>query len=120
MIGTERLSRGERRRISKEDEAWLARPFDLNSSPRAIQAYTRHLAFMLLDTQLKRRACSAAAFAGQLMDTAAAKHVQGPVACATGCYHCCTTFVSATIPEIFRLAHAVDARNFIAFVVSVS
>lgn len=107
----DRLSRGERRRILKEDEGWMRRPFELYGNPRAIQAYTRHLASMLLDEKLGHRACSAAAFAEQFMDAAIERHVQEPVACATGCTYCCMTFVSATIPEILRLVHALRGRQ---------
>ena len=106
----ERMDRAKRRQLIKEDQAWVGKPFELRDNVRAVQANTRHLALMLLDTQVKRRASRAAAFSAQLIDVTLAKKVEGPVACAKGCHYCCTTFVSATIPEILRLAQAVRGQ----------
>ncbi|MBX7199993.1 MAG: YkgJ family cysteine cluster protein, partial [Rhodospirillaceae bacterium] len=40
--------------------------------------------------------------------------VNQPAACGRGCHHCCRTLVTATAPEILRLARAVKARPDIA------
>lgn len=102
-----RLPRNDRRRILKDDEAWVGKPFDFGGDPRAIQANTRHMALMLIENPRKDRASLFAGFAEQLLDATMAKHIKPPVACAKGCAHCCTTFVSATIPEVLRLARSV-------------
>lgn len=102
-----RLSPEQRTKLYKEDETWIGKPFDVGANPRAIQANTRHMALTLLDTKIEHRASRAAAFAEQLIDTLMTDRVTGPVACGKGCSHCCNTFVSATIPEIFNLARSV-------------
>ncbi len=102
----ERLDRAKRRQLLKEDQAWIGKAVDL-SDVRTIQANTRHLTLMLLDTGIKRRASKAAAFASQLLDTTMSKHNPQPVACSKGCDYCCKTYVSVTIPEILRLAQSV-------------
>lgn len=106
-----RLDRNQRRRIVKEDEAWVGKAFTFSGDPRAVQANTRHMALLLIDNPRKDRATQFAAFATQLLDRTMASSVTGPVACARGCSHCCTTFVSATIPEVLRLARAVRANH---------
>ncbi|MSO72472.1 MAG: hypothetical protein EXQ84_02525 [Rhodospirillaceae bacterium] len=106
----ERLDRGKRRLLLKEDQAWIGRPFEMDSNLRGVQANTRHIALMLRDSHIKRRASRAAAFAAKLLDGTLAKKTQGPVACAKGCYYCCKTYVSVTIPEILHLAHAVRGQ----------
>ena len=45
--------------------------------------------------------------AGIIGNDALTDPVTGPVACGRGCAHCCTTFVSATVPEILHLANSV-------------
>jgi Putative zinc- or iron-chelating domain len=102
----ERLDRAKRRQLLKEDQAWIGKAVDL-TEPRTIQANTRHLTLMLLDTGIKRRASKAAAFASQLLDTTMTKLDPKPVACSKGCYYCCKTYVSVTIPEALRLAQSV-------------
>jgi hypothetical protein len=107
----ERLDRAKRRQLLKEDQAFIGKPFDMdNRSIRAVRANTRHLAMMLMDTRLKQRASRAAAFAAGILDATLAKKTEGPVACAKGCYYCCKTYVSVTIPEIFRVADAVRGK----------
>ncbi len=103
----QRLSADQRRAILREDEQWVGKAFDVQANPRAIQANTRYMAMMLLDTKLELRASRAAAFAEQLMDTIMYEHAKPPIACSKGCSHCCTTYVSATIPEILNLANTV-------------
>ncbi len=88
--------------------AWIDKPLDLGSDLKAETAAARHMAGVL-KTSDPRRASAAAAYAQDLLDRTLAAHVTGPVACAKGCNLCCHTFVSATIPEIFRLAELVRA-----------
>ena len=102
-----RLDRHQRRAILKDDAAWVGKPLKFGGDPRAIQANTRHLALLLIDNPRKDRASQFAAFAETLLDATVGHNVTGPVACARGCSHCCTTFVSATAPEVLRLARAV-------------
>ena len=107
----ERMDRGKRRQLLKEDQAFIGRPFAMDKgSVRAVQANTRHLALMLLDTKLKHRASRAASFAAGILDATLAKKPEGAVACSKGCYYCCKTYVSVTIPEIFRLADALRGK----------
>lgn len=105
-----RLDRNQRRLILKEDQAWVGKPFKFGGDPRAIQANARHMALLLIDNPRKDRASQFAAFATQLLDATMASSISGDVACARGCSHCCTTYVSATIPEVLRLARAVRAN----------
>lgn len=107
----ERLDRAKRRQLLKEDQPFIGRPFNLDGQTvRAVQANTRHLALMLMDTGIKKRATRAAVFAAQMLDATLAKKTEGPVACAKGCYYCCKTYVSVTIPEALRLADAMRAK----------
>jgi ferredoxin len=108
---TERLSRTERRRILKDDERWLHKPLDLSSSRRGAEAHTRHLAIMLADTAIKDRATKAAEYASQILDAALAKELKPPIACKKGCDYCCKTLVTATIPEILRMAGALRGKE---------
>ena len=97
-----------RRQLLKDDEAWVGKPFDLGgNNARAIQSNVRHMALMLLDTAVQDRASRAAAFAEDLIESVMIEKVTQPVACAKGCFHCCTTYVSTSLPEVFRLAQAV-------------
>lgn len=107
----ERLSRNQRRQILKDDEPWIGKPLNAATIGRGLQANARHLAIMLRDTQIKRRATKAAAFAAQLMDATVAGQIPGPVACGMGCHHCCKTYVSATVPEILRVAQALRGKS---------
>jgi hypothetical protein len=102
----ERLDRNARRQLLKEDQQWVGKPIDLGGDLRGVKANTRHLALMLLDTKAKHRASRAAAFAAQLLDSTMSKQVSAPAACAKGCYYCCKTYVSITIPEALRLANS--------------
>ncbi|MBY0508887.1 MAG: YkgJ family cysteine cluster protein [Rhodospirillaceae bacterium] len=107
----ERLDASVRRQILIEDQAWIGKPVDISgANPRAVQANVRHMALMLMDTAVKDRASRAAAFAEHLIDATMAQHVTQPVACAKGCSHCCTTYVSSTVPEVFNLARAVQGN----------
>ena len=104
----ERLDASIRRQLLKDDEAWVGKPFDLSGdNARAIQSNVRHMTLMLLDTAVKDRASRAAAFAEELIEVTMDKHVVQPVACGRGCFHCCTTYVSTSLPEVFHLAKAV-------------
>ena len=105
----ERLDRAKRRQLLKEDQAWIGKAIDLTDI-RTVQANTRHLTLMLLDTGIKRRASKAAAYAAQLLDGTMAKQDAKPVACSKGCYYCCKTYVSVTIPEALRLAQSVRGQ----------
>jgi hypothetical protein len=87
----------------------LGQPLDLGSDLAAETANARHIAGLLMDAGNPRRASAAAQYAHDLLDRTLAAHVTGPVACAKGCALCCHTFVSATIPEILRLAEQVRA-----------
>lgn len=104
---TERLDRGQRRRLLKDDEAWVGKALPLNPPRRAAEAHIRHLALILRDTGVKNRAIQAAVYAGNLFDATMKQVDKGPVACAKGCFHCCTKLVMVTLPDIFRLARAV-------------
>jgi len=105
----ERLDRAKRRQLLKEDQAWIGKAIDL-SDIRTVQANTRHLTLMLLDTGVKRRASKAATFAAQLLDSTMMKQDAKPAACTKGCYYCCKTYVSVTIPEVLRVAHAMRGQ----------
>jgi UTP-glucose-1-phosphate uridylyltransferase len=102
-----RLAPEQRREILKADEQWIGKAFNVQANPAAIQANTRYMTLMLLDTKLEQRASRAAQFAEQLMDAIMYEHATPPIACSKGCMHCCTTYVSATIPEILHLANSV-------------
>ena len=107
----ERLDAAIRRQLLKDDELFVGKAFELGgNNARAVQANTRHLALLLLDTAVKDRASRAAAFVAALTDASLSQHVTQPVACAKGCSHCCTTYVSTSVPEIFRLADAVRGK----------
>lgn len=108
---TERLSRSARRQILKDDEPWVGKPLVLTAIGRALQANTRHLALMLRDTRARDRASQAAAFAAQLLDVTLNAQVKEPVACGKGCSHCCGTLITATIPEILRLARDIKGEK---------
>lgn len=82
----------------------LEQPLDLGSDLKAETLHARRIAALLADTANPRRAAAAAQYAHDLLDRTLAAKVTGPVVCAKGCNLCCHTFVSATIPEIFRLA----------------
>ena len=106
-----RLSRAERRQILKDDEPWVGKPLAIGAIDRALQANTRHLALMLRDTRQRHRASQAAAFALQLLDMTLSAQIKQPAACAKGCSHCCRTLITATVPEILRLARAIKSEK---------
>jgi Fe-S-cluster containining protein len=110
---TERLDRAVRRRLLKEDQPMIGRALGVghNYDVRAEQANTRHLALMLRDTGKKHRASAAADFTFALYTATVAKSQSEPIACAQGCSHCCRTYVSATVPEILRLAGRVRSEK---------
>lgn len=109
---TERLDASIRRQLLIDDQHIIGRGFAMDGdAARVVQANTRHLAIMLLDTAAGDRASRAAAFAADLMEASVAHHLKEPVACARGCSHCCTTYVSTSLPEVFRLARAVRGKS---------
>jgi len=109
------LSPEQRRQLLAEDARWVGQPFDPTANPRAIHANTRHMALLLRDRAREQRATAMATFATDLLgglmqqqlerDRAAGDPTSAKIACGKGCSYCCTTFVSATIPEVLRLAH---------------
>lgn len=107
---TQRLTHAERRQIKKEDVPWVGKPIAIDTIDRAFAANTRRMAAILRDTDAPRRASQAAEVAARLLDVTAQSHVKHPAACGRGCHYCCRTLVTATAPEIFRLARAVKAR----------
>lgn len=109
----ERLDASIRRQLLKDDEAFIGQPIEIfgPNIGRTVQANTRHLALMLLDSAVKDRASRAAAFMENLADISSHKHVTAPVACGKGCSHCCTTYVSTTLPEVFNLARALRGKE---------
>lgn len=108
----ERLDISIRQNLLKDDEQFIGKPFELaGNNARAVQANARHMALILLDRQIKDRASRMAAFAEELLDASLAQHITQPVACARGCSHCCTTYVSTSLPEVFRLAQAVRGKG---------
>jgi len=102
-----RLDRADRRRLLKEDDAWIGKPLGPNPSRRVAEAHVRHLALILRDTHVAQRAVKASAYAAGVFDATIAQEKKGPVACAKGCFHCCTKLVMVTLPDIFRLAQSV-------------
>jgi Fe-S-cluster containining protein len=108
-IDQQRLRRAVRRRIEKEHASLIGQALALPPGAAALEANTRHLALMLRDGRRNDRASRAAEFTAQLLDATMRRQISEPAACAKGCAHCCTTYVSATIPEILRLARAVRA-----------
>lgn len=107
----DRLDRTARRRLLKEDEAWIGKPLGANPPRRAAEAHVRHLALMLRDTNVAHRAIQASAYAATLFDATMAQEKKGPTACAKGCFHCCTKLVMVTLPDIFRLADTVRGNS---------
>ncbi|MBY0508886.1 MAG: YkgJ family cysteine cluster protein [Rhodospirillaceae bacterium] len=107
---TERLDRSQRRRLLKEDEAWIGKPLPPNPPRRAAEAHVRHLALILRDTDIRNRAVQAAVYAGNVFDATMNQLEKGATACAKGCFHCCTKLVMVTLPDIFRLAQAVRGK----------
>lgn len=89
----------------------LGQPLDLGSDLKAETVNARHIAALLTNGGDLRRASAAAQYAHDLLDRTLATRVTGPIACAKGCALCCHTFVSATIPEIFRLAEHVRSTG---------
>ena len=107
----ERLDISIRQQLLKDDAELIGKPFELaGNNARAIQANTRHMALMLLDTARKDRASAVADYAERLIDMTMIRHITQPVACAKGCSHCCTTYVSTSLPEVFRLAQTVRGK----------
>ncbi len=97
-----------RREVEKNDAAFVGKPFNLvGENAYAVQANTRHMAKILLDSTARDRASRAAAFAADLLQVSIAHHLKEQIACARGCFHCCTTYVSTSLPEVFRLARGV-------------
>ena len=96
------------------DDNWIGQPLDLGSDLRAEIANTVHLVGILRDRGNSARASAVGEYVHGLLDRTLAAKVIGPVACAKGCHHCCHTYVSATIPEILRLARVVRANGLAA------
>ena len=111
MSAFPRLDAATRQKFVDADAALVGRPMNLaeNCVP-ALQANARHMALMLLDGPSPDRASQVAAFAESLIDASIAAGIAEPIACGKGCAHCCTTFVSCTFPEVFRLAQGVRGR----------
>lgn len=110
----QRLTRAKRRQIEKDDGPWVGQPIAIGTVDRAYAANTRHLASILRDVRAPRRASHAAEVAARILDITTKSHVKQPAACGRGCHYCCRTLVTATAPEILRLARAVKARPDIA------
>ncbi len=105
----ERLDASLRRQLEVNDRAVVGKPFALTGeNAYAVQANTRHMAKILLDCTALDRASRAAAFAADLLEINMTAHLKEQPACARGCFHCCTTYVSTSLPEVFRLARAVE------------
>lgn len=107
---TQRLTRAERQQIKKSDIPWLGKPLAIDTVDRAFAANTRRLAAILRDVDAPRRASHAAEVAASILDITAKTHVKQPSACGRGCHYCCQTLITATVPEILRLAQAAKAR----------
>ena len=69
------------------------------------------MALILRDPAAKDRASRAAAFAANLMDASVGQHLKEQAATARGCFHCCTTYVSTSVPELFRLAREIRGHT---------
>ncbi len=107
----QRLDESIRQQLLMDDQSIIGRPFPLaGENARVVQANTRHIAIILRDTAAKDRASRAAGFAANLMDASVGQHLKETVACSRGCFHCCTTYVSTSVPEIFRLAREIRGR----------
>ena len=107
----QRLDESLRRQLLLHDAAYVGKPFPLKGDIAvAIQANVRHLALLLLNTEIADRASRAAAFCGALIEAVREPHIKEQVACARGCFHCCTTYVSTSLPEVFNLARAVRGK----------
>ena len=108
----QRLDESIRQQVLMDDQSIIGRAFPLSGeNARAVQANTRHMALILRDGASKDRASRAAAFAEMLMDVSIGQHLKEQPACARGCFHCCTTYVSTSVPEIFRLAREIRGRT---------
>ena len=109
---TERYDAAIREQVLKDDQQIVGKAFDLlGNNARVIQANTRHMALMLMNPAVPDRASRMAAFAEELIDANLIQHIKEPVACARGCSHCRTTYVSTTLPEVFRLAQAASGKE---------
>ncbi len=108
----ERVDAGVREQLLKDDQQIVGKAFDIaGNNARVIQANTRHMALLLMNPAIPDRASRMAAFAEELIDANITQHIKEPVACARGCSHCCTTYVSTTLPEVFCLAQAVRGKK---------
>ncbi|MHB1205367.1 MAG: YkgJ family cysteine cluster protein [Rhodospirillaceae bacterium] len=97
--------------VNAARERWIGQPLDLGADLQAEIANTRHLVGILRDRGNLARASAVGEYVHDLLDRTLTAKVTGPVACAKGCHHCCHTYVSATIPEILRLAQVVRASG---------
>lgn len=106
-----RLDPAVRERLLRDDAPLIGQPIALkDDAGHVIRANTRHITLMMMDGTAPDRASAAAAFVESLLDTTV-KQIAEPLACGKGCSHCCTTYVSCTIPEVFRLARAIRDKE---------
>ena len=109
----QRLDPETRARLLQDDAQFLGQPIALvGDAAQVIRANTRHITLMMRDGVAPDRASAAAAFVESQLD-GTARQITAPLACGKGCSHCCTTYVSCTIPEVFRLAQAIRGNQTI-------
>lgn len=96
------MGRSDRRHQLKDDRKRIARGLDVRRNDADDLAALMRVLHQLVQTSIERRSVS------PLMDfiwsnmTAGTKHVASvPIACASGCSHCCNLWVEASAPEVF-------------------
>lgn len=106
---TRQQRRREAREKVKAGRQILAKGLSLQPKAAEIVAVAMVVKAKLDEAHNPRRASEAAEIAQALVETSVAARppTLQKIACAKGCSYCCHTFVGATPPEIFRLAHAV-------------
>jgi hypothetical protein len=108
------MDRAEKRRLQREDAKWIGKPLALGHGAQSFAANVRHLVGILSDKSRPQRASEAATFTQALYETTLASVKPPRVACAKGCAHCCSTFVTIIPAEAFRVAALVRKKAEVA------
>ena len=105
------LRRAANRVRRREIEAVLQFGIPATQDIAPTVALTRHLIEILSRTDDPHRASAAAGIAQSVFEISLRRDPgRHAVVCQKGCAHCCTNFVSASVPEILALAHVVRAQ----------
>src|SRR3954468_10728411 len=112
-MAVERLSRGERRALQREDEAIVAQPLVMARDARAtrsMDAHVRHMVKLLRNPASKSPCSDAVAYATALYERTVPKSAHDKIVCRKGCAFCCSQLVTLTAPEAFFVASALRKR----------